>query len=101
MNRIIKIISLLLVTLFFSLYFSKYNNDYYENERVLTEEAMKKFEKDVRAGKKIIASNYLPQEKNYNNKISNIGIKASDFIEKSFDKGLQFIMNYLSSAQKD
>lgn len=101
MKKIIKIISFLIVIFFFSLYFSKYNNDYYENERVLTEDAMKRFENDVKKGKKIIASNYIPKEKNYNNKASNIGVKTSSFIEKTFDKGLQLIMDYLNSTQKE
>lgn len=91
----------MLVMLFFSLFFSKYNDDYYNNRRVLTKEAMQQFEKDVKAGKKIIASNYLPKEKDYNNKVSKIGIKTSELIEKSFDKGLHYIMKYLNSAQKD
>ena len=101
MKQTIKVISFFLLVFFFSLYFSKYNNDYYENEKLLTEEAIQKFEKDVKAGKKIIASNYLPKEKDYNNKVSKLGIKTSGFIEKSFDKGLQLIMNYLNSTQKD
>lgn len=101
MKQIIKIISFLILILFFSLYFSKYNNSYYENERVLTEDAMKRFEQDVKAGKKIVASNYLPKEKDYSNKASNIGIKASSFIEKAFDKSLQLMMNYLNSLQND
>lgn len=101
MNRIVKISCIIVITVFLSLYFSKYNMDYYENKNVLTEEAIKQFEKDMKEGKQIIASNYLPKEKNYDNKISKIGIKTSEIIEKTFDKGLKVVMNYLNNIQND
>lgn len=93
--------SIILLILFFSLYFSKYNNDYYENKRVLTDEAMKQFEKDVKSGKKIDAKNYLPKEKDYNNKASELGVKSSELIEKLFTKGLGAMMSYLNSLQNE
>ena len=92
---------MIVITVFLSLYFSKYNIDYYENKNVLTEEAIEQFEKDMKEGKQIIASNYLPKEKDYDNKISKIGIKASEIIEKTFDKGLQVVMKYLNNIQND
>ena len=99
MNRLIKMMGVVLFILFLSLYLSKYNNDYYENRRVLTEEAMERFEKDMKNGKKINASNYLPKEKNYNNRVSKMGIESSKFIEKFFSKSLHFMMKYLDSIQ--
>ena len=101
MNKIVKISCIIVITVFLSLYFSKYNMDYYENKNVLTEEAIKQFEKNKKEGKQIIASNYLPKEKNYDNKISKIGIKTSEIIEKTFDKGLKVVMNYLNNIQND
>lgn len=101
MNKMVKISSILLLILFFSLYFSKYNMDYYENKSVLTEEAIERFEKDMKEGKKIVASNYLPKEKDYDNRISKIGVKSSEMIEKAFDKGLKIVMKYLNGIQND
>lgn len=101
MNKMIKTSSILVLILFFSLYFSKYNMDYYENKSVLTEEAIERFEKDMKEGKKIVASNYLPKEKDYDNKISKMGVKSSEIIEKAFDKGLKIVMKYLNGIQND
>lgn len=101
MNQLIKLMGIMLFILFLSLYLSNYNTNYYENRRVLTEEAMERFEKDVKDGKKIIASSYLPKEKNYSNKISKLGMESSKLVEKFFSKGLRFVMKYLDNIQND
>ena len=80
-NKTIKVIFISLLIAFLSLFLSKYNTSYYENKNILTEEAIEKFEKDLKAGKKINPKNYLPKEKNYNNKVSNYGRKTSRLIE--------------------
>lgn len=56
----------------------------YENSKqvALTEKQIKKFEKDVAAGKKIDMKQYLEtNEKNYNNSISRLGLKISKTAE--------------------
>ena len=68
MNKILKLLGIILIILFLSLYFSKYNNNYYENKNNLTDEAIKRYEKDLKEGKNIDPNNYIVQEKNYNNK---------------------------------
>lgn len=98
MKNLLKVIAVIVLILFFSLFFSRYNN-YYENKKVLTDKAIEKFEKDLKEGKKIVASNYLEEEKNYNNKASKIGLKTSKLIEKTFDKGLGLMMKYLEKLQ--
>ena len=95
MNKTIKILGLLLVIMFLSVYFSRYNTNYYENRNVLTEEAILKFENDVKEGKNININSYLKEEKDYNNKLSTIGIKTSNIIEKSFKKTLKFLFKQL------
>lgn len=95
MNKIFKITFLIVIILFFILYFSRYTTNYYNNQNILTEEAMKRFEEDLKKGKKIIPSNYLVEEKDYNNNASNIGRKTSKFIENIFNKGLSFIIKGL------
>ncbi|MBR2678794.1 MAG: hypothetical protein IKE63_05200 [Bacilli bacterium] len=99
MNRIMKGIGLLIILLFLSLYFSKYIN-YNHNTSVLTDAAIQQFEKDLKNGKKIIPSNYLPEEKNYNNRVCNIGRKASSLIEKSFNKLLRYSLRYLDDLNE-
>lgn len=56
----------------------------YENSKkvALTDAQIKKFEKDVAAGKKIDMKTYLKtNEKNYNNGISRLGLKISKIAE--------------------
>ena len=57
----------------------------------LTQEAMEKYEQDLKAGKKIDLNNYLVKEKVYSNHISEIVLGTSSVIEKGFN----VIMNYL------
>lgn len=96
MNNGIKVLLLGIFILFLALYFGKYTTNYYENQKVLTDEAILKFEKDLKDGKEIIPENYIVKEKNYNNKISKIGIKTSKFIENSFHKILKFLIKELN-----
>lgn len=57
-------------------------NGYYDhlqyNKKVLTEEAMKKFESDVSSGKDVTVEDYLVDTyKDYSNGISKLGLKIS------------------------
>ena len=97
MKKIIKVLFMIIVVLFLSLYISKYTNSYYDNKMIMTDEAIKRFENDLKSGKEIKSSNYLPKEKDYNNKISKIGMQTSNFIEKSFKKILNYSIKYLES----
>ena len=100
MKIMLKIVLILIVVLFFSLYYSKYSNYYYyENQKVLTDEAIKRFEKDLKEGKEINVNNYIPEQKNYNNKVSTLGLKTSNFIDKCFNKGLKIFAKYLSKLE--
>ena len=96
MNNIIKLFFIGILILFLALYFGKYTTTYYENKKVLTEEAIEQYEKDLKEGKEIHPEDYQIQEKNYNNNISKLGIKTSKFIENSFHKMMKFIMNELN-----
>ena len=98
MNKTLKIVGVLLVIMFLSVYFSRYNSNYYENQNVLTEEAIVKFEQDINEGKDITVSSYLKEEKNYDNKISEIGLKISNKIEVGFKKGLKFILKCMEGV---
>ena len=98
MNKTLKIVGVLLVIMFLSVYFSRYNSNYYENQNVLTEEAIVKFEQDINEGKDITVSSYLKEEKNYDNKISEIGLKISNTIEAGFKKCLKFIFKCMEGV---
>ena len=91
MNKTIKIIGIVLFVMFLSVYFSRYNTNYYENRNVLTEEAIVKFEQDIKEGKDNSINTYLKEEKDYYNKASTIGLKLSQGIEIGFKKSLKLL----------
>jgi ABC-type dipeptide/oligopeptide/nickel transport system permease component len=95
MNKLLKIVIIIITIFFLSLYFSNYNNTYYQDKTNLTEEAIKKYEKDLKENKPIVSKNYIPKEKNYNNNFSKLGINTSNFIEKIINKTLKFIVKNL------
>lgn len=100
-EKIIKLALLTLVVFFIALYCSQLTG-YYEytesKKTTLTEEAIKRFEKDVAEGKEVEAKNYLQEEKEYNNKASNLGIKISSLIEKGFNKTMNSLFKEIDKA---
>ena len=103
-NDILKTIATITILFFLILYLTTISNyQQVENRKrnILTEEAIKQFEQDVASGKKIIASNYLKQEKNYNNKISNFGLNLSNFIEKAYKKTIIKIFKEISNMVEE
>ncbi len=99
MNRIGKLLLNLILILFISLFLTKYTTEYNENKKLLTEKAILEYESDLKEGKDILSKNYVPDEKNYNNKAAKIGRGISNIIEKTFDKGFEYLMKYLSHLQ--
>ena len=99
MKKIFSIISIILVVVFLSLYFSKNNTEYYMNQKVLTEEAIERFENDLKEGKEINPNDYIPKEKDYNNKVSKLGLKTSNFVDKVFNKSLKLFAKYISKLE--
>ena len=101
MKKIIKLSLVLIVVLFFSLYLTRYTNSYYQNNSILTEQAIEKYEKDLKEGKKIDPNNYKEREKQYNNNITKLGMKTSSIIEKAFKTSLKYMMKYLNKLEND
>lgn len=98
MKRLIKLIGVILLIFFLALYLSSYNTSYYENKNILTEDAIKRFEKDLKEGKKINVNNYIEKEKNYNNKVSTYTLKLSNLIDKCINKSLKLVLKYLENS---
>jgi replication fork clamp-binding protein CrfC len=89
------------VILFFALFFSGYTGYYdYSNgkKNILTNSAIERFENDLKLGKNMDSSSYLEKEKDYNNKLSRLGIKTSNIIEKLFEKGINVIFKELNKV---
>lgn len=72
---------------------------YTESQKsTLTEEAMERFEEDIKAGKEVNASDYLEKTTNYNNIFSSLGLRMSSLIEKGFNKAMTGLFKELSKA---
>lgn len=97
MNNIIKLFILVILFAFFAMFFSS-SSGYYEYElnkkTNLTNDAIIKFEQDIKEGKEIDIDNYIVKEnKDYSNSFSNAGLKLSNKIKKIFSEGVKFIFN--------
>lgn len=100
-KKLLEGMMLLLIILFLSLYLSQATGyyNYEENKKVaLTEQAIKRFEQDVKEGKEIDVTKYLEEEANYNNIYSKAGRKLSSLIETSFQKIMTSLMNEVSNT---
>lgn len=99
------IITIILFGIYTALYFMS-SAGYYEykeyNKMIITEEAMKKFEQDVSEGKDISINNYITTEyKDYSNKISDLGLKTGESIEKFMTEGLGGFFKVVSKLVTD
>ena len=82
--------------LFFLLIFFNRNHNYYENSNVIPEEAIQRFENDLKEGKEIIPANYITPKKQYNNRATKVCLVISRGIEFVVDKTLRKFLDYLS-----
>lgn len=99
--RVVQLTFFVLVILFVGLYISQMTGYYQYNESrktTLTQSAIERFEQDIKEGKEIRAGDYLEEETDYNNKISNLGMRISQVIEAGFNKAMNAIFNELSKA---
>jgi hypothetical protein len=95
---VVKIFYLLLIS-FIVLYFSKING-YYEfvnhNQVEMTDNEIKKFEKDIKDGKNITAKDYIKDnKKTYNNLISDMGYNLSEQVSSIVTNGLDSTFGFL------
>ena len=86
------IILIILFGIYMAIYYAMASG-YYEykeyNKMILTEEAMKRFEEDVSNGKDISIEEYITKtNKDYSNKVSDLGLKAGESLETFVTKGL-------------
>lgn len=95
-NVIFKYLFLMSFIIFLTIYFSQATG-YYEYEQYkkkeLTEEQIRKFEKDISEGKEIDIDSYLEPTKNFENKISNATLIVSDTIQNYMVKGIEFVFS--------
>ena len=88
--------------MFICIYFAT-TSGYYEyklrEKSDLTEDAIRRFEKDVKEGKNVDINDYLDNtSKDYNNGMSNFNKKLSNGINKIFSESLKFIFKSINDA---
>ena len=91
MKKIAKGLILIFIIFFFVTYIGR-NNIQSSQSMILSEEDIARFEQDLREGKEIIPSNYMPKKKNYNNRASKVGLTISKGIEKVSNKILRKLL---------
>lgn len=98
-----KIILIILIIIFLSLYFMNIVG-YYDvnrNRTILTEEQIKQFERDIENGEYIDINDYLePKNKDYDNSFSNISLNISNGIDTFLNKFLQKALKMMGKLLK-
>ena len=95
MKKIIKFTIIVTVILFLLTFINR--NNYYDNSNILSNNAIKQFEKDLQEGKNINPTNYIVKKKDYNNNLTRISLKISKIIETTFNKTLKKALKYIDS----
>ena len=103
-KRIIKLIFLCFLFFFLMLLFAN-KAGFYETKlnraKTLTEEQIKAFEEDIKNGNEINVKDYIINQKNYTNKLSNDIYKVSLRLEKGIDKTIKLIFKYVNNTLED
>lgn len=104
-NKVILIIFLALFT-FYSLLLIAQKEGYYksrnEKAKILTQEQIEEFEKDVSLGKSVDIRKYvLYEDKDYSNNLSDDIYSVSLKLESVFDTTIKFIFNGVSKTVND
>lgn len=102
MDKIFKKLFIMLLVGFSAIYISEASG-YFEfqqyNKKVLTEQKIKQFEEDVSNGKNIDLKDYVQEDtKSYESKVSKIGEKMSDEMEKLVVNGLNTTFKFLNDV---
>jgi len=100
-NRVFKYLLILSFITFLTLYLSQATG-YYEygnyKKSALTEEQIKKFEEDVKAGKNIKIEDYVENTNvSYSNRASSVGSKVSETINNGVKAGIE---NFFGALNK-
>ncbi len=103
-KQLARVVVFTLFFLFLALYMTQASNyDEYNRAKAtaLTKEEIALFEKDLKEGKEINPEQYLKRkEKDYNNKLSQMGLGLSNEIGKLFAKGMNAFFKALEDMAK-
>lgn len=104
MNKLLKLIILLILIVFLASYFTIQTGYYdYKLQRktALTEEQIKKFEQDVKEGKDVDISDYTVNDKvDYSNNLTDSVYKVSVSTNKALKKSIESVFGLLNNLVK-
>ena len=64
----------------------------------LTNQAIEKFEEDIKDGKDVLLEDYLQNEKSYSTKTSTASLKVSNKLENIISNGIKYIFRKISNV---
>ena len=96
-------IFVLVLVIMFTAFFLVTTGEYYEHKlrenTILTNEAIERFEKDIKEGKNIDLDNYIPNNnKDYSNGMSNFNKSVSGTIDKVFSETLRYLFKSINDV---
>ena len=100
-KNVFRIFLFTMLILFTTLYITQALGYYeYSNHKTnrLTEEAVERFEQDIKDGKQVKASDYIKKDNDYNNNISKFGIKVSNIVGDMFDGVMKIIFKQVNKT---
>lgn len=100
-KKLVKLLAIGIFLFFCTLYLAQATGHHETANRrkaMMTEEAIRRFEEDVRDGVDIDHINYLEQERNYQNRLTRMGRGLSSFIERSFNTIMSNIFQEIEKA---
>ena len=100
--KIFKVFMIVILVAFFGTVFlsvSGYYQTELQKDMILTNEAIEKFEQDVKDGKDIDANDYLAsKQKNYDNRVSKTGRYVSEKLNKIVSNGIKKTLKFIIKA---
>ena len=100
--KIFKVFMVIILVAFLGTVFlsvSGYYQTELQKDMILTNEAIEKFEQDVKDGKDIDASDYLAsKQKNYDNRVSKTGRYVSEKLNKIVSNGIKKTLKFIIKA---
>ena len=101
MEKFYKLILIFVIGIFLLLFFSS-SNGYYEYElnkkTNLTQDAILRFEEDIKNGKEIDINEYVVNDnKDYSNKFTKSGLKLSTNINKIFSESVKLLFESIGN----
>ncbi len=103
-KNVVRLLGIFLLIIFFALIIMNYTGFYeyrVSKKTALTNENIEKFEKDIEEGKDVEVSDYLEEDKDNSNGISDLTFKTSQTIGTVFNKMITFLFKSIEKTMTE